>query len=127
MKLTLPKKIGTSVKKLEILRRARKETEIVISDMKKDEKALEAHIYLLMKKEDIAFTRGESISVSIVDMEVPEATDWPALYKYITKTGNFDLLHKRLTIDAFKDRWDDGKAIPGVKQRQFQKLTVRQA
>ena len=39
---------------------------------------------------------------------------WTKLYKWITKTGNFDCLQRRLGEKAVQDRLDAGEKIPGI-------------
>jgi hypothetical protein len=51
-------------------------------------------------------------------------TDWPATLKYVKDTGELDLLQKRLTISAVKQRWDNGVFIPGVEKSFNWALTV---
>src|SRR5262245_59568569 len=55
----------------------------------------------------------------------PKAEDWPAIYKHIQETGEFELLHKRLTGSAIKERWDAGVEVPGVERYPVIKLTFK--
>lgn len=52
-------------------------------------------------------------SVSMSKNKHPTITDWDKFYAYVTTTNSFDLLHKRLSSTAFKDRWEAGEEIPG--------------
>ena len=54
----------------------------------------------------------------------PAIVDWNAFYGYVTKTNSFDLLHKRLSNTAFRDRWTAGEEIPGTSQSQVWELSV---
>jgi hypothetical protein len=40
--------------------------------------------------------------------------DWPKLYAHIKKTGEFELMQRRLGETAVKERWDADKQVPGV-------------
>ena len=51
----------------------------------------------------------------IVTKQVPKVKDWDEFYKYVKKTGSFDLMQKRLTDAAIKERWENGKEVPGVE------------
>lgn len=42
--------------------------------------------------------------------------DDAAFFKYVARTKQFDLLQRRLSNDAIKERWEAGKTIPGVKR-----------
>lgn len=57
---------------------------------------------------------GKTIRISVTNKPVPAVEDWSKLYKHIQKSGEFDLLHRRIGIDAWKHRYDAGKKIPGV-------------
>lgn len=52
-------------------------------------------------------------SVTMAKKVHPTITNWDEFYGYVTKTNSFDLLHKRLSSTAFKDRWEAGEIIPG--------------
>jgi len=54
----------------------------------------------------------------------PIAEDWEKIHEYIQATGEFDLLHRRLTDTAVKARWDDGVEIPGVGSFPVEKLSL---
>ena len=53
-------------------------------------------------------------SVSMNKVTEPAIADWPAFYEYVAETRQFELLQKRLSAPAIRDRWDQGEAIPGV-------------
>jgi hypothetical protein len=61
---------------------------------------------------------ADSIQANIITRRVysikPE--DWPTLHAYIARTGEFDLLHKRLSITALREREQapPGGLPPGV-------------
>ena len=57
----------------------------------------------------------------------PVAEDWPALYAHIQASGEFELLHKRLTQTAVEERWEDGVQVPGVINLPGHKLTIGKA
>lgn len=54
----------------------------------------------------------------------PAIVDWNSFYEYVSTTNSFDLLHKRLSNAAFRDRWAAGEEIPGTSQSQVWELTV---
>lgn len=51
-------------------------------------------------------------------------TDWAAVQKHILATGEFDLLQKRLTVTAVRERWEVGKDVPGVEQAQEAEVII---
>jgi hypothetical protein len=52
--------------------------------------------------------------LAIKTKKVPRCTDWPNFHAYLKATGNFDMLHKRLTETAVMARLDNGEYVPGV-------------
>ena len=53
-----------------------------------------------------------------------DVVDWPKLQQHIISTGEFDLLQKRVTITAVRQRWEVGKEVPGVVQTQTFEVTI---
>ena len=64
--------------------------------------------------------KNATLTLDKVADAVPE--DWDALYKHTILTGEFDLLHKRITTTAVKERWQEGKEVPGVAH--IEKLVI---
>lgn len=50
--------------------------------------------------------------------------DWTEVQKYIIATGSFDLLQKRVTVTAVRQRWEVGQEVPGIKQEQVFDVTI---
>lgn len=51
-------------------------------------------------------------------------TDWTQLLTHIKQTGQVDLLQKRVTESAVKQRWDNGLSVPGAEQAHKWAVTV---
>lgn len=52
--------------------------------------------------------------VILIQKDKPIVEDWLKLYAHIKATGEFELLHRRLTEAAVLERRADGVVIPGV-------------
>lgn len=65
-------------------------------------------------------------SVSMVKKTHPAIIDWAQFYEYVAETKNFDLLQKRLSAPAFRDRWDAGTPIPGAGSSEVWELSISQ-
>ena len=63
-------------------------------------------------------------SVNMVKKMHPAISDWAEFYKYVSESGSFDLLQKRLSSTAFKDRWNSGAAIPGATSAEVWELSI---
>lgn len=119
--------LGSSIKLLESVRREIAELKEAMDTLEKHRKEVERQVYLQMREQDIDYVKGEHCSIRMVEQDVPRAADWETLYAHIQETGEFDLLHKRLSSGAFKDRWEDGENVPGVKRESLKRLAIRSA
>lgn len=52
--------------------------------------------------------------VEVKTKRVPRVTDWVGFHAYIRESGNFDMLHKRITESAIMARLDNGEFVPAV-------------
>jgi len=68
-----------------------------------------------MQKMEIASVKGRLCMISITKSEQFNVKDWNALYKYISRNKAFDLLHRRVSHPAYRDRIQAGKKVPGVE------------
>jgi hypothetical protein len=64
---------------------------------------------------------------AIVTKQEPQVENWEALYKHIKKTGEFELLFRRVNPTAVKERWEHNKVVPGVGSFPVDKLSVTKA
>lgn len=63
-------------------------------------------------------------SVKMTKTEEPVCNDWPELWDHIKETGQWELLHKRITTTAIKEHYDAGETIPGISFIDKFKLSV---
>ena len=57
---------------------------------------------------------GVTYTLTLDKDDTPMPQDWEALQNHITLTGEFDLLHKRVSVTAIRKRWEEGQEVPGV-------------
>ena len=119
LKAKYPKTLGACIDLGFSLREKRKALEAQAEKVSEEEAALAEYILEQFKDQKIDGARGKKGLASFVPKKVPvidiDLGGWPALYKHIQKSGDFELLQKRLGEKAVQERWDAGKAIPGVK------------
>lgn len=118
----IPKTIGACSDLLYKLRAKRLVAQAAADKIKVNEELLKTHIINTLPKSEVTGVAGRFARVSISPKDVPQVEDWPLFYEYLLKSGEFDLLQRRLSDGAVKDRWDDGVVIPGVKK--FRVITV---
>ena len=122
-KLKIPKSMGACADLLFDIRQQRLSAQKVVDEFKEQEKLLTDHIIDTLPKGDQGAI-GKHHQVSVYTDAVPRAADWDAIYKHIKRTGNFELLQRRLSDTAVKERWDDGKEIPGVESFNVVKVSL---
>lgn len=98
----------------------------VVQNQIKKMEALEGAIeqYFIEKLDkDSSGLSGKVARVQIETKTIPVVEDWPALYKHIKKTGEFELLQRRLGEGAIKERWEAKKRVPGVGRFNAKKVS----
>lgn len=114
-KFKFPKQLGACADRLYQLRQKRLEMQKEVDKVAAEESALKNHIIENLPKSEASGVAGKLARVTVVTKQIPQVKDWDAFYKYVKKTGSFDLMQKRLTDAAIKERWEAGKEIPGVE------------
>ena len=120
--MKFPKQLGACADKLYQLRQKRLDAQKAVDAIQAEESAIKQHIIDNLPKSEASGISGKLARVTIVKKEVPQVKDWEAFYKYIKKTNQFDLMQRRLTDTAIKERWEAGKEVPGVER--FISVTV---
>jgi hypothetical protein len=110
-----PKAMGTCADKLFKIRENKAIAKKALAVIEHEEKALKLHIIDNLPKSKASGIAGKLARVSVIIKEVPQVKDWKKFYAYVKKHGAFDLMQRRLSEGAIKDRWEDGKKIPGVE------------
>lgn len=104
---------------------AREELSNTVKDMTAKLGRLEGDIMALMSDAGISQAASDKASCSMKMTKHPAIKDWQAFYGYVAATSQFELLHKRLSSTAFRERWEAGEAIPGTEASEVWELTVR--
>lgn len=115
LKYQVPKTVGAAIDLLQKIRAERQAVATKTEDLKEQESLVEDRIFSMFRKSELEGARGKLAQASIGKSDVPNIVSWPVLAKYIKKTGDLDLFQRRLSVEACRERWKDGEAIPGVK------------
>jgi hypothetical protein len=62
--------------------------------------------------------------IKMTEYEEPLAEDWDQIRTYIIQKNAWELVHKRITVTAVKERWEAGEQVPGVGRMTKYKLSV---
>jgi hypothetical protein len=79
-----------------------------------------------MMPKDSTGISGKLARVTLVQNTVVRVDDWPTLYRFIGETGSYDLLQRRVSDKAVKDRWELQKVVPGVSPFSVTNLSINQ-
>ena len=105
----------------------REEIEIINKQLKKikeKDRLLDAILIEKMDEQGLSRTANDMSSVTVKEDSVPEVVDWDVFYEHIQETGEFSLLHRRVSSAA----WNESvkiKDVPGVKATQLRKVNLR--
>ena len=114
-KFKFPKALGACADRLFQVREERLKIQKQVELLASEESAIKEHLINTLPKSDASGVAGKLARVTIVTKQVPQVKDWDAFYKHVKKSGDFDLLQRRLTDSAIKERWEAGKEVPGVE------------
>lgn len=108
----------------------RQRTDIASQDSELSIKAAQLESDIMHAMSEAGTTKAASEaghSVSMSKKSVPTINDWDAFYTYVQQTKSFDLLHKRLSITAFKDRLEQGEQVPGSSMTELWGINLTQS
>lgn len=108
--------LGTAIDKLYELRSQRLDVEKVVKTMKSDELALRVHIKQMLDSINLDGAKGSAATAAVVTSVDPVAKDWLQIYEFIRENDAFDMLQKRLSSMAVKERWESGILVPGIEK-----------
>lgn len=126
-KLKLPKSIGDTIDLLFNLGEARRALEAQAKTISEQETAVRDHLMRNFKSADLEGAKGKSATCVIKRSIVAEVEDWDKYYAYIGRTKAWDLLQRRPSITALRERWDAGKVVPGVSSKEIETLSLTKA
>ena len=91
---------------------------------KERESELKVALLAYFKKSKGRVVGGKVARVTLETEQVAMLEDDVKFYAFVKKTGAFDLLQRRLSADAVKQRFEAGKPVPGVKMQGVAKFSV---
>jgi hypothetical protein len=119
-----PKGMGACADRLYTLHQQRLDAQKKVDEIESEEKALKLHIINTLPKSESSGVAGKLARVTVVTKEIPQVSDWAALYKHVKKTGQFDLMQRRIASTAVEERWEEGKEVPGVGRFNVTTLSI---
>jgi hypothetical protein len=95
-----------------------------VKEATQEQTELEARIRESMAVAGITRAGSPLGMVSVKTTPQPAVTDWGEFQTFIAETGSFELLQRRLSAGAFRERWVEGEEVPGTTKIDIVKLSV---
>jgi len=116
--------IKTTYAKLMSNQKTLRAIEAQLSNQKKIVEELREEMITEMNEAGTDSYKSNLGSISLLKSEVPTVKDWDSFYKYIHANEAYELLQRRVTTQAWRDRVEEEEQpIPGVEG--FEKQTLR--
>lgn len=113
-----------------IVKLKKAKNEHLVAEKKEKEKKkirndLEEQVLKLLEKSGLDRVTASGLTVSVGSRTIVENVKWEALYKYIKTNNAFDLLQRRVSTEAVKERNASSKSkVLGVKLGELTRLNV---
>lgn len=118
-----PPELGFLVDQFKIKEAERLLADKTAAKLKAEEVRIKLCITAGLRKMETTVGGGISFKVELTQEDQPTVKDWTKFQAYILKTKDFSLLERRPGKAAIKERWDDGKAVPGIDKFPVDKLS----
>lgn len=105
-------------------RQQRLETQRRVDELQEQESALKAYIIESLSGQDSKGISGLSARVEVKEKERPAIEDWDTFMQHVSATGEYELIQRRLSDAAVKERWEQGEVVPGTKRITVKELSV---
>lgn len=108
--------IGPVIDALYALREMRLGMQKKVDELKAEELRTREKIFEMLAALGLTKASGAVATAGIKVSNIPLVEDWDALQEYIKKTGEFDLMQKRISVTAWRARFEEGVEVPGVSK-----------
>lgn len=95
-----------------------------VDAMKKFLSKLEKWFIQNLPEGDATGIAGKVARVQIKQKERPSVMNWDKFYDHIRKNKAFELLNRAVNIKAVKERWEEGREVPGVEKFFYKDVSV---
>ncbi len=106
------------------VREKKRGLEAEIKQLKADLGGLEERFKQACKEAGTDYARGTLASASVTKQLVPTVVDWDLVYEYIKKEDAMYLLHRRVSVAAWKELMDAGIDLPGIEAYEVEGVSL---
>ena len=93
--------------------------------LKSQQRELESQISIRMQEQGLDKISNDVCTISLKNEIVPTVENWDDLHEHIVKTGQFELLQKRMSATAYRELITAGMDVPGVKSTELTRVNFR--
>lgn len=111
---------------LAMIRRARKEVEDELKQAKEMEEEVEQRILHYMNIQGLEAFRNGNMQITKRIKNTPRLDNYEELLNFIIAETAYDLLQKRLSTVAVRERWENGVVVPGVSCFVEEDIAIRE-
>lgn len=86
----------------------------VAAGLKETETALKQQLMDTLEANNINAVGDKQHIYALVQSMEPTVEDWGKFYTHIRRTGEFELLFRRINPASVKERWELNQKVPGV-------------
>lgn len=119
-----PDDLGACIDLAYNLRKERLAAEKTVAEMKAAEENIRNHLFATFGEEGLEGAKGSIATASVSEELKPQVDDWDQVYAYIVEKEAWDLLEKRMSRVAFRDRFEAGEYVPGTQAFNHKKLSL---
>lgn len=124
VKFVIPKAIGACADMLLQLKADKASAQKKVDDIAEQITALQNHLIANLPKSEATGAVGKIAKALIKVVQEPVVENWELFYAHIAKTKSWDLMQRRLSPPAVKERWEARKQVPGVGTQAIVKVSV---
>jgi hypothetical protein len=115
--------IGGLADAMYLLREEKRQLEAQADEKAKQIETIEQRLIELLDEQETTKGDGRHASVSLTESVLPTVVDWDAVWAYVLKTKNIQLLQNRVSPLAWRELCELKKPPPGIDA--FTKRTIR--
>lgn len=129
LKEATPKKrapsLGSQIDGIWKARETKRALETQIKGIEADIALREEALMASLDKEGVDASRGATASVSITKTVSASIEDWDAVCAFIKKSGNWQLLQRRVSDPAARELFETKGQVPGLAAYTRRRLNIR--
>ena len=111
-----PEELGPTIDALYALREMRLGMQKKVDELKAEEVRTREKLFEMLSALGLNRASGMVATAGIKVSNIPLVEDWDMLQQHIKNTGEFDLMQKRISVTAWRARFEEGVDVPGVSK-----------